>query len=57
MAIEGTISELADYLVNGYWASRGQTARHWDTSLGAVSVDISALPAADQLIAVQAFRL
>lgn len=57
MAIEGTISDLADYLVNGYWAWRGQTARHWDTSLGPVSVDISALSAADQLIATQSFQL
>ncbi len=57
MAIEGTIAELADYLVNGYWEWRGQAARHWDTSLGAVSVDISALGTADQLLATQAFQL
>lgn len=49
---DGTISQLADYLVNGYWEAGGELARSFDTSVSKViTVDLHNLTTAGQTLA------
>lgn len=48
-AAPATLDELADYLVNGYWADTGQSARRWNTTGSTtITVDLHTLTAAAQ---------
>ena len=48
----GTISELADFLVNGYWEGDGEQARSFDTTANnVITVDLHNLTAAGQQLA------
>jgi serralysin len=48
----GGFSDLADYLVNGFWEWFGQSARQWNTSVSnVVTVDIGGLTAEGQQLA------
>jgi serralysin len=49
---EGTLEELADYLINGNWQDTGTTARSFDTSSSnVITVNLSRLSEADQQMA------
>jgi len=48
----GTIPQLADYLVNGFWQWNGMIAHHWATNT--ISYNISGLNAAEQALAQSA---
>jgi serralysin len=50
----GTIPELADYLVNGYWNWRGTTAHRWQNA--SVSVNIDDLSTAEKALAISALN-
>jgi serralysin len=49
-----SIPTLADYLVEGYWASKGKPPRYWDGHT--VSVNITYLTAAEQDLAISALN-
>ena len=50
----GTIPQLADYLVNGFWQFNGESAHHWASST--ITYDISALTPAEQFLATSAME-
>jgi Ca2+-binding RTX toxin-like protein len=49
-----TIAQLADYLVNGFWAYNSTIAHHWSSNT--VSYNISGLNAAEQFLAQSALE-
>ena len=49
-----TISQLADYLVNGFWETNSTTAHHWVSNI--ISYNISGLNAAEQFLAQSALN-
>ncbi len=49
-----TIAQLADYLVNGFWAYNNTVAHHWASNT--VTFNISALNAAEQALALSALE-
>lgn len=56
-APEGTLDQLSDFLVSGYWGSFGAGPRAFDTSVSnQITVNISALPAEAQALARAAFE-
>ncbi|MGE0749206.1 MAG: FG-GAP-like repeat-containing protein [Variibacter sp.] len=55
-ASQGTYAQLADYLVNGYWAKDGLPAHGW-TPGSTVTYNISSLTAQEQSYARQALTL
>ncbi|MGM4997262.1 M10 family metallopeptidase C-terminal domain-containing protein [Tardiphaga sp. 538_B7_N1_4] len=48
----GTVAQLADYLVNGFWIGNGLFAHHWSPTT--VTYNIDGLNAAEQFLAVSA---
>ncbi|PYF11821.1 serralysin [Rhodobacter viridis] len=49
---DGTINQLVDYLVNGYWEAGGEQARSFDTSVSnVITVDLHNLTTAGQTLA------
>jgi hypothetical protein len=48
----GTIQQLSDYLINGFWQYNGTTAHHWPSPT--ISYNISGLTAAEQFLAQSA---
>lgn len=51
-AAPATLDELSDYLVNGYWADTGQSARRWNTTASTtITVDLHTLTAEAQQLA------
>lgn len=53
----GTMDEIADFLVNGYWEDTGRAARSWNVgSDNAITYDVSSLSAAYQQYAEIAFQ-
>ncbi len=55
---DGTLDELADFLVNGYWASQAAGPRRFDTTSSnhEITVNISALPFQARELAQAAFE-
>src|SRR5262245_14596406 len=51
----GTIAQLADYLVNGYWAAAGTVAHHWSSN--SITYNLGNLNAAEQSLALNAMAL
>lgn len=51
----GSIAQIADYEINGFWQFTGSTARAWDHSI--VTVDISQLAPAEQILAMKTLDL
>src|SRR4051812_17067364 len=51
----GSISQIADYLNTGYWASKGLGARHWSPG-ATISVNITALTTAERGLATSALN-
>ncbi|WGS22833.1 MULTISPECIES: M10 family metallopeptidase C-terminal domain-containing protein [unclassified Bradyrhizobium] len=49
-----TIAQLADYLVNGFWAYNNTIAHHWASNT--ITFNISALNAAEQALALSALE-
>ncbi|KWV43960.1 hypothetical protein AS156_24595 [Bradyrhizobium macuxiense] len=49
-----TVAQLADYLVNGFWAYSSTIAHHWASNT--ISFNISALSAAEQALALSALE-
>ncbi|WP_143598938.1 M10 family metallopeptidase C-terminal domain-containing protein, partial [Pseudothioclava arenosa] len=48
----GTLDELADYLINGYWADNGISSRKFDTSVSnEITVNLTGLTAEGQQLA------
>lgn len=53
----GTVEQLADYLVNGYWDGTGRSARQFDTSSdNEITVNISGLTSDGQQLALWALE-
>src|SRR5262245_55756050 len=50
MASVGTIPQLADYLLYGYWPYSGQAPHHW--AISTVTVNISGLSGGEQTLAI-----
>jgi serralysin len=50
----GSIAQLADYLVNGFWAYNSTIAHHWSSNT--VTYNISGLNAAEQFLAQSALE-
>lgn len=50
----GTIAQLADYLLNGFWQYAGEIAHHWPTNT--ISYNITGLNAAEQFLAQSALN-
>jgi serralysin len=50
----GTVPQLANYLVNGFWQYNGEIAHHWASST--ITYNISGLTAAEQLLAQSALE-
>jgi serralysin len=50
----GSIAQLADYLVNGFWAYNSTIAHHWSSNT--ISYNISGLNAAEQFLAQSALE-
>ncbi len=50
----GTIAQLADYLINGFWQYEGTIAHHWATNT--ITYNISGLTAAEQFLAQSALN-
>src|SRR5215470_7893302 len=51
----GTIPQLADYLVNGYWQFNGTIAHHWASNT--ITFNLGDLNATEQTIALAALNL
>jgi Ca2+-binding RTX toxin-like protein len=51
----GTIPQLADYLITGYWQSNGAIAHHWGSN--AITFNLGDLNATEQTIALAALNL
>ena len=51
----GTITQLADYLVNGYWQAGGQTPHHWSNNT--ITYNLGNLTASEQALATSALNL
>ncbi len=52
-----TLDQIADYLIVGFWQSRGETSHRWDTSSdNIITYNIAALTAAGQTLARAAFQ-
>ncbi|MBR0756673.1 M10 family metallopeptidase C-terminal domain-containing protein [Bradyrhizobium jicamae] len=50
----GTIPQLADYLVNGFWAYNNTSAHHWGSNT--ITFNINGLNAAEQALALSALQ-
>ncbi len=50
----GTIAQLADYLLNGFWQYAGEIPHYWGTNV--ISYNISGLNAAEQFLAQSALN-
>jgi len=50
----GSIAQLADYLVNGFWAYNSTIAHHWSSNT--ITYNISGLNAAEQFLAQSALE-
>src|SRR5215213_1287691 len=50
----GSIAQLADYLVNGFWQYNGAIAHHWASNT--ITYNISGLNSAEQFLAVSALQ-
>jgi serralysin len=51
----GTVAQLADFLVNGYWEANGSSAHHWGSTT--VTYSFGNLTSAEQTIALTALSL
>src|SRR5438874_475681 len=51
----GTLAQLADYEVNGYWQWKGTVAHHWGSNT--ITFNIAGLTASEQTIALSALGL
>ena len=51
----GTIAQLADYLVNGYWQAQGSVPHHWFSNT--ITYNLGNLTASEQALATAALNL
>ena len=51
----GTITQLADYLVNGYWQAQGSVPHHWFSNT--ITYNLGNLTASEQALATSALNL